>query len=89
MLDVYTTDIYDSISHSCLPLQSVERNKHDSFHSKTGISNLDESYHYGADYSQTVRGNDGNKGLVSEKWLELDFYRQAVPYGRIHCQSHS
>lgn len=64
----------------------MERNKHDAFHPKTDISNLDESYHYSVGFAHTLRGN---KGLVSEKWLELEICRQAVPYGRVHCQSDS
>lgn len=60
----------------------MERNKHDSPHPKTDISNVDESYLYSVCFAQAVRGNDGNTGLVSGKKLELESYGVAVLHGK-------
>lgn len=66
----------------------MERNKHDSPHPKTDISNLDESYLYSVSFAQAGRGNDGNTELLSGNRLELESYRLAAPHERGHCQTY-
>lgn len=52
----------------------MERNKHDSPHPKTDISNVDESCLNSVCFVQAVRGNDGNTGLMSGRKLGLGSY---------------
>lgn len=60
----------------------MEKNKHDSPHPKTDISNVDESYLYSVCFAQAARGNDGNTGLVSGKRLDLENYQVAAGHGK-------
>lgn len=49
----------------------MERNKHDSPHLKTDISNVDESCLNSVCFMEAVRVNDGNTGLISGRKSEL------------------